>query len=95
MILCAAIHFNHGEVWKHQPKNIQNGFVICGHRHHNCFSILFGMFGESWMEKKKFAIQGFLTSDNRFVSRQEAAKIAFENGQIKNEVELLFSEDLY
>jgi len=94
-ILCPAIHLNNGELWKHQPKNIQNGFVICGHRHHNCFSIFFGMFGESWMEKKKYIVQGFLTSDNQFVSRQDAAKIALASGQIKEEIAELFSEDLY
>ena len=47
------------------------------------------------MEKKKFVIQGFLTSDNEFVSRQDAAKIALTSGQIKEEIAELFSEDLY
>jgi hypothetical protein len=39
--------------------------------------------------------QGFLTNKNRFVSRQEGAKIAFAAGQIKEEIVRLFSEDLY
>jgi hypothetical protein len=39
--------------------------------------------------------QGFLTNTDRFVSREEAAKIAFESGQITEETTRLFSEDLY
>lgn len=44
-------------------------------------------------------VQGFLTSDNRFVSRTEANKIAFEAMQIPQSVfeakTELYSEDLY
>ncbi len=94
-ILCAAIHFTDGELWKNQPKNIQTGFVICGHRHHNCLGTLYGIFKEDVALKKQFYIQGFLTSDNEFVDRKDAAKIAYDAGQIKTEVDLLFSEDLY
>jgi len=39
--------------------------------------------------------QGFYTSKGRFVSREEAAKIAFEAGQISEQKKRLFSEDLY
>jgi hypothetical protein len=39
--------------------------------------------------------QGFLTNTDRFVSRKEAAKIAFDYGQIKDETKRLYSEDLY
>ena len=39
--------------------------------------------------------QGFVTSSGRFVSRNEAAEIAFRNGQIKSSKGRLFSEDLY
>ena len=38
---------------------------------------------------------GFLTSDDKFVDRKEAGKIAFESGQIKVPNDCLFSEDLY
>jgi hypothetical protein len=40
-------------------------------------------------------VQGFLTNKNRFVDREEAAKIHMANG---NEIDFenrLFSEDLY
>jgi hypothetical protein len=40
-------------------------------------------------------MQGFVTDTGRFVDRTEAAKIAFEAGQIKEEKRILFSEDLY
>jgi len=38
--------------------------------------------------------QGFITYDGDFVSREEAAKIAFKAGQIPKEKLALFSEDL-
>jgi hypothetical protein len=39
--------------------------------------------------------QGFLTSDGRFVTRQEAAKIAALAGQTADRFEALYSEDLW
>lgn len=39
--------------------------------------------------------QGFYTSFGRFVTREEAAEIAYTCGQIKEKKHLLFSEDLY
>lgn len=36
-ITCSAIWFKDGIHHDHQPFNIETGFVICGHRHHNCF----------------------------------------------------------
>lgn len=41
------------------------------------------------------AIQGFLTSDDRFVCREEAGEIAFEAMQIPIPTDCLMSEDLY
>lgn len=38
---------------------------------------------------------GFMTSKGRYVDREEAAKIAFETGQIDKEKRVLYSEDLY
>jgi hypothetical protein len=94
-ILCAAIHFQDNIFHKNRPKNIQNGFVICGYRHHNCIEILKLILGEELKINRANCIQGFLTSDNEFVSRQDAAKIALASGQIKEEIETLISEDLY
>ena len=36
-ITCSAIWFKDGIKHDHQPFNIETGFVICGHSHHNCF----------------------------------------------------------
>ena len=38
--------------------------------------------------------QGFITNENRFVSRGTAAKIAFAAFQIHREVNILYSEDI-
>ena len=39
--------------------------------------------------------QGFMTSIGRFVNRKEAAKIAYNCGQITEEKVSLFSEDIF
>ena len=98
-ILCAANHYDDGEKQIHGPKNIESGFVICGRRHHNCISLFAKMVGfpydENGLKLMNTEEQGFLTNTDRFVSREEAAKIAFNAGQIKKETNRLFSEDLY
>jgi hypothetical protein len=95
-ILCAAIWYNDNIKRVHQPKNIDIGIVVCGRRHHNCLSILYSLLGEKYNSKLAARkAQGFLTSYDRFVNREEAGKIAFEIGQIKEETDCLFSEDLY
>lgn len=99
-ILCAAIHFDadifpeHQPVnfFEHQPVNIPTGFVLTGRRHHNILA-LFGLLGHNHLDYNK--IQGFITSKNQFVDRTEAAKIAYEAGQIDGPSDYLISEDLY
>ena len=65
--------------------------IYCGHRHNNI------LWQGPHISRNPYH-QGFLTNKGRFVSREEAAKIALEYGQI---MELqysttdLFSEDLY
>ena len=91
-VICAAIHFKDGEQHVHQPKNITEGFVICGRRHHNCF------IAKRWTEYsevKGLQVQGFLTSKDNFLDRKEAGALAFKAGQISEETDCLFSEDLY
>ena len=98
-ILCAANHYDDGEKQIHGPKNIESGFVICGRRHHNCISVFAKMVGfpydENGFKLMNTEEQGFLTNTDRFVSREEAAEIAFAAGQIKEQTTRLFSEDLY
>ncbi len=91
-VICAAIHFDDGKFYVHQPRNITKGFVICGRRHHNCF---IAKKCSEFSEKTGDAIQGFLTSKDIFLDRKEAGKLAFEAGQITTETTCLFSEDLY
>lgn len=95
-ILCAAIHFDSGLSHISQPKNIKKGFVISGHRHHNCFHTLsFLVTKEQFIFLKANSIQGFLTDTNEFVTREQAAIIAKNAGQIEENYSRLFSEDLY
>lgn len=94
-IICSAIFFDDNQKHVHTPKNIDTGFVICGHRHHNVFAILKIL----ECNRLKYAdnIQGFLTNTNRFVDRIEGLEIAKNANQIVNEAKSgeLYSENLY
>lgn len=97
-ILCSAILFNDGKKHEHQPKNIDNGMVVTGQRHHNCFATVYNiktMDIDEFDRLESKSIQGFLTSNNRFVNRKEGGEIAYEAGQTMELKETLFSEDLY
>ena len=95
-ILCAAIYYDDGKEREHMPRNTKTGVVTCGARHPNCFAIMYALFPNR--EYLNSAIQGFLTSDNKFVDRKVAAGIALASGQIKELNYLngeLDSSDLY
>jgi hypothetical protein len=101
-ILCAAIHFQTGEFHEHRPTNLATGLVVCGMRHHNCFMNSRYMLVSGKPIALNPSTQGFLTSYDRFVDRKEAARIAFEAGQIDHPLTneegkqtILTSEDLY
>lgn len=102
-IVCAANHYNDGIERTFNPKNIDTGLVICGHRHHNCIQMFAELRGFPYssesLEVMRTEIQGFLTSKNRFVDRYEALVIALENNQVLDIEDVrenkLFSEDLY
>ena len=93
---------SHAELNYHQPKNVKTGFVIAGRRHCNCIMTM-AIFLEDDLTRdrliylNKIGVEGFLTSDNRFLDRAEACKEAIENGQVdKDKVSgVLYSEDLY
>jgi len=101
-ILCAANHYDDGLKYDHQPRNIQQGFVITGRRHHNCiltFSVIAKLKDPEGM-KKLPCIQGFLTSKDRFLNRQDSYDLAITCGQLKGEAikkvrTVLMSEDLW
>ena len=86
--------YKSNETFSFQPVNIKSGFVITGFRHANIMPIA------TQLGRKTIGldhIQGFLTSHNRFVNREEARKIAVECNQVTetyNRYEL-FSEDIY
>ena len=92
-ILCSAIHYDTGRKEIHQPDNIEYGIVVCGYRHSSCIEL------KSQMKIPYYSrpIQGFLTSENRFVDRKEALKIAKKAGQVDKPLnsKYLISEDLY
>jgi hypothetical protein len=97
-IICAAIHYDDGGAYVHQPNNIASGFVICGHRHHNCITT-YNLTHMSVSFEGGKVVQGFLTDGNHFVTREKALEIAKEAGQLKYPDEVrggrLFSECLY
>lgn len=101
-ILCAAIWYKElpliiPDVLKIRgfaPYNIDEGIVFCGWRHPNCIYQKVAVTGLKDSESGE-NVQGFLTSDNRFVDREEGAIIAYESGQIKEQKKRLHSEDLY
>lgn len=94
-IICAAIYVDTGEHVDHQPKNIKTGYVVCGRRHCNAIITNMMIHENDFIETKDVTTQGFLTSDDRFVTRQQAGEIAYNAGQIDRKVEKLISEDLY
>lgn len=88
-ILCAAIK-------RKKPRNCYKCYyqqlsdifeIELGYRHPD---IMYRFFREV-----DNSAQGFYTSKGRFVDRKEAAKIAYNCGQIDKQVDVLFSEDLY
>lgn len=100
-ILCAAIWYKDLtliKIFEHNvlPVNCDRGLVFCGHRHPQCMYTMISITGKrSVTPEVGEYVQGFLTNKNRFVDRQEAAKIAFDANQIESEIETLHSEDLY
>ena len=94
-IICSAIWFDDNKKYDHQPKNINGGFIVCDMRHHNCFQTLAILSNDINKHIKFEKEQGFLTTENRFVTREEAAIIAKESNQIDREIYKPYSEDLY
>ena len=68
-----------------------NGTILTGKNHN---TIVRENFDPSNLDKFLGQKQGFLTSTGRFVTREEAADIAFNAGQIKNKPDKLIVEDL-
>lgn len=95
-IVCAAIWYKEQPTPKITTANTDKGVVVCGYRHGHCIHTFVALTGKrSVLTECGEYEQGFLTSKNRFVSREEAAEIAYKVGQIDKQRETLFSEDIY
>lgn len=94
-ILSAAIWYKQGGKFKHQPKNIEEGYVMCGRRHHNVIALNMALTGQP--TRRETSVQGFITSLDRFVDRVEGNSIAIAANQVTGNTEgdELISEDLY
>lgn len=99
-ILCAAVRYVHDQKYAGGPLNVPHGLVVCGRRHNDCFTVLEQIKGCT-LDKISREDIGFLTAENRFVSRKEAYQIALAAGQITDSSMhdesnlILTSEDLY
>lgn len=69
----------------------ENGIILTGPHHHQIIRYSVPLLGI----KTSRGEQGFITNTNRFVSRIEAAGIAFSAGQVAVGIDGLFSEQLW
>jgi len=104
-IICAAVWYKELECKYpdmpkevYLPKNLDRGVVFAGHRHGQCIYTKCAITNLRDCESGENE-QGFLTSKNRFVTREEALIIALENNQVLDLKEIrgnkLYSEDLW
>ena len=94
-ILCAAIWYKDFPLANYQPKNVDRGVVLCGHRHAGIIAQHVTLMGKRAAEMGEYE-QGFITSENRFIDRKEGMKIASDGGQVLSyNSGQLYSEDLY
>lgn len=78
-----------------RPKNCTTGIIFCGLRHPHCLYQMVAITGKAQYEAGE-EVQGFLTSENRFVDRKEGATIHIANGgKLNYSTRELYSEDLY
>lgn len=94
-IMCAANYYNDGKEHLFQPYNIDKGFVVCGWRHSCCGMVYMALNKEA--KRWDNCEQGFLTTKNRFLTREEGLKLVRETGQLKGDIigGELTSEDLW
>jgi hypothetical protein len=83
------------------PYNVgEDDLVLFGLRHPQILCTYAILTGEPMYKKFKInegRIDGFLTSKNRFLTREEALELVLENGQLKGDIigGMLTSEDLW
>ncbi len=81
---------------------LEDGRIFYGHRHTHCLEALSSQLSWTLNRQQISALkkeQGFVTTHNRFVGREEALQIALAQNQIKDLSQIrgtdLYSEDLY
>lgn len=100
-ITCSAIWYKKFEQPTLSPFNIDCGIVLCGLRHGHIINQMISLTGlrtTSYGENSTGEfIQGFLTTKNRFLTRNESLVLVKENGQLKGDIigGELTSEDLW
>lgn len=98
-IICSAIWYPNLETMTYLPENCDKGVVLCGLRHPQIIQQLAALTGKRTVTNALDGVgnfkQGFLTSENRFIERREAAIIAYRSGQLKEQKTELFSEDMW
>lgn len=100
-IYSAAIWYKDLPNGKYLPINISYGVVVEGHRHADIIRTVLNLLGKRTVENGENSIgrseQGFITNQNRFVSRIEAKQIAIKANQLITETSFneLYSEDIY
>lgn len=67
--------------------------ILPVHRHPDYLRICEAFGYREWEIRRD--MDGFLTEDGTFLNREEAAQYAYEHGQINEELDLLYSEDLW
>ena len=92
---------------KFKPKGSEYFQIMCGKRHCNVLEVMYRLGIEY---EKTTSVQGFLTDEDQFVDRYDAARMAFFSGQLSKDTELwqkmarderllnahaLYSEDLW
>ena len=94
-VMCAANWVNDGVEYMYQPYNIETGIVLCGWRHPCIFAQCVKL--PKFKEHNDNTEQGFLTTKNRFLTREEALELVKSNGQLKHPMigGVLTSEDLW
>jgi hypothetical protein len=105
-IICAAIWYKDFPLIRDseipdgfiRPLNCDRGIVFSGCRHDNCMYQMVAITGKYSHQIGEY-IQGFLTSKNRFVNRNEGLEIALKMNQVIDLDDVrgkeLYSENLY
>lgn len=80
------------EYIKHAAVITENDLIVIGKSHADC---IYKAIENKLRVKRDAKAQGFFTNTGRYVSRFQAAVIAFMAKQIDLPIDILFSEDLW